>query len=149
MENKIPDRLFVSNRDDYKRLLEKDSPLTGKENKHIFMIAMLIGFKEGRRVELPRGKKDLIRIEYLNDEEISVIKAIAVIEEGNLDVLLDKRKVYSIAEEYAACGIKLLKNKVFDGGYGSFIKKFESELIDEFKKFEEELCLWIIKKRYF
>lgn len=139
MKNNIPDRLYVSNKDDYKRIQERDSPLAQKENKYIFMMAMVIGYKEGSRVNLPKGKEEWVRTEYLNSDEKSVIKAIAVAEEGSLDVLLDKKKVYSIAEEYAAGGIKLLKNSIFSGGYGSFIKKLESELVDEFKKFEKEL----------
>ena len=140
MENKGPDRLNIrrSDRKDYARLLEKDSPFAGKENKDLFIMAMVVGFREGARVELDR-KEGFIRIEYLNPNEESIIKAIAVAEEGGLDILLDKRKVYSIAEEYAAGGIKLLKDKVFSGGYGSYIKKLESELTEEYEKFEKDI----------
>lgn len=141
MDNKEPDRLYIkkSDFDDYKRLIEeKDSPLHGKDNKYLFMMAMCIGFHEGIKTELPVGnKKDYVRLEYLTDKERSIIKALAVAEEGNLDVLLDKKKVYSIAEQYAATGIKLLKDKVFSGGYGSFSKKLESELVDELKKIQK------------
>ncbi len=142
MENKMPDRLNIrkSDRKDYNRLLEKDSPFSGKENKDLFMMALIIGFHEETRVKLD-GKEGFFLLYHLNDKENSIIKAIAVAEEGDLNILLDKKKVYSIVEEYAAGGIKLLKDKVFSGGYGSYIKKLESELIDEFKKFEEELCL--------
>jgi dnd system-associated protein 4 len=134
-ENKAPDRLNIrkSDRGDYARLLEKDSPFVGKENKDLFMMAMMIGFREGSRSPLDK-KEGFVRIEYLNEKEKSIIKAIVVAEEGDLSVLANKGKVYSIAEEYAAGGIKLLKNKVFSGGYGSFIKKLESELVEEFEK---------------
>ena len=142
MENKAPDRLNIqkSNRKDYDRLLEKDSPFVGKENKDLFMMALIIGFHEETRVKLDR-KEGFFLLYHLNDKENSIIKAIAVVKEGDLNILLDKKKVYSIVEEYAAGGIKLLKDKVFSGGYGSYIKKLESDLIDEFKKFEEELYL--------
>lgn len=138
-KNKEPDRLYIrkSDFDDYKRLIEeKDSPLHGKDNKYLFMMAMCIGLHEGRRTDLD-NKKDYVRLEYLTDKEKSIIKALAVAEEGNLDVLLDKKKVYSIAEQYAATGIKLLKDMIFSGGYGSFSKKLESELVDEFKKIQK------------
>lgn len=98
---------------------------------------MIAGFREGSRIELDK-KEGFVRIEYLTLREKSIIKAIAVAEEGDLNVLLDKNKVYSIAEEYAAGGIKLLKNKVFSGDYGSYIKKLESELVEEFEKIENE-----------
>ena len=54
MENKTPDRLNIrkSDRKDYNRLLEKDSPFSGKENKDLFMMALIIGFHEETRVKL-------------------------------------------------------------------------------------------------
>jgi len=139
MENKMPDRLNIrkSDRKDYDRLLEKDSPFAGKENKDLFMMALIIGFHEETRVKLD-GKEGFFLLYHLNDKENSIIKAIAVAEEGDLNILLDKKKVYSIVEEYAAGGIKLLKDKVFSGGYGSYIKKLESELIDEFERIKSK-----------
>jgi len=151
MENKAPDRLNIrkSDRKDYDRLLEKDSPFAGKENKDLFMMALIIGFHEETRVKLDR-KEGFILLYHLNDKENSIIKAITVGEEGDLNILLDKKKVYSIAEEYAAGGIKLLKDKVFSGGYGSYIKKLESELIDEFEriKSKRDSNLWNCIRRY-
>lgn len=139
MVNKEPDRLYIrkSDRKDYDRLLEKDSPLVGKENKDLFMMALITGFHEGNRVKLDK-REGFFLLYHLNDEENSIIKAIAVAEEGDLNILLDKKKVYSIAEEYATSGIKLLRDKVFSGEYGSYIKKLESELIDEFERIKDK-----------
>lgn len=134
MEHKILDRLFVNKRDDFKRLLEKDSPLVGYDYKHIFMLALTICFVEGRRIKLESRKEELTRIEYLDEKEKSIIKAIAVAETGELNVLLDKKKIYSIAEEYAAGGIKLLAQKVFSGEYGSYIKRLGNELEERLKE---------------
>ena len=151
MVNKEPDRLYIrkSDRKDYDRLLEKDSPLVGKENKDLFMMALITGFHEGTRVKLDK-REGFFLLYHLNDEENSIIKAIAVTEEGDLNILLDKKKVYSIAEEYAAGGIKLLRDKVFSGEYGSYIKKLESELIDEFERIKDKrgVNLWRGIKRY-
>jgi len=139
MVNKEPDRLYIrkSDRKDYDRLLEKDSPLVGKENKDLFTMALITGFHEGTRVKLDK-REGFFLLYHLNDEENSIIKAIAVAEEGDLNILLDKKKVYSIAEEYAAGGIKLLRDKIFSGEYGSYIKKLESELIDEFERIKSK-----------
>jgi hypothetical protein len=139
MVNKEPDRLYIrkSDRKDYDRLLEKDSPLVGKENKDLFTMALITGFHEGTRLKLDK-REGFFLLYHLNDEENSIIKAIAVAEEGDLNILLDKKKVYSIAEEYAAGGIKLLRDKVFSGEYGSYIKKLESELIDEFERIKSK-----------
>jgi len=139
MVNKEPDRLYIrkSDRKDYDRLLEKDSPLVGKENKDLFMMALITGFHEGTRIKLDK-REGFFFLYHLNDDENSIIKAIAVAEEGDLNILLDKKKVYSIAEEYTAGGIKLLRDKVFSGEYGSYIKKLESELIDEFERIKDK-----------
>ena len=126
-----------ADKDDYKRLMEKDSPFAGKDDKDLFLMAMIMGFSERSRTPLDRQKDSFVRIEYLKEREKSIITAIAVADEGDLSVLADKRKVYSIAEEYAAGGIKLLKEKVL-GGYGSFIKKLESELVEGFEKIKKE-----------
>ncbi len=140
MISKEPDRLYIrkSDRKDYDRLLEKDSPFVGKENKDLFMMALITGFHEGTRVKLDK-REGFFLLYHLNDKENSIIKAIAVAKEGDLNILLDKKKIYSIAEEYATSGIKLLKDKVFSGGYGSYIKKLESELIDEFERIKYKI----------
>ena len=69
MEQKILDRLYVNKRSEFKRLLEKDSPLVSYDYKYLFMLALTIGFVEGRRVELGSKKEELTRIEYLDNKE--------------------------------------------------------------------------------
>jgi len=132
---KIPDRLHIkkSYEKDFKDLLEKDSPLSKKGNKHIFIMGMVMGFYNVSRVPLDK-KEQFVRIEYLNDDDKSLIKAIAINEENDLNILLDEERVYSIAEEYASGGIKYLKEMVLIKEYGSFIKKFETYLLDKFNK---------------
>jgi hypothetical protein len=70
----------------------------------------------------------------LTDEERTLIKAIAIATEGDLNVLLDEQRVYSIAEEYATGGISLLKARVLSGGYGSYVKKLENDLLRTYEK---------------
>lgn len=96
-------------------------------------MSMLMGFKEGGTLELDQ-KEGYVRTEYLNDEEQALIKTIAVANEGTLNVLIDKKKVYDIAEQYAAYGIRLLHDTVLSGEYGTYAKKLESELLQIFKE---------------
>jgi len=135
IEEKRVDRIHVDKRDfeDFNRLKGKDSPFTGSQNKEIFLAAMMVGYHEGGRVEL-KNKEGYFREEYLTDEERALIKAIAVSTEGDLNVLLDEQKVYSIAEEYATGGIQFLKAKALGGEYGSYAKKLESEMLRTFEK---------------
>lgn len=146
MEQKILDRLYVNKRDDFKRLVERDSPLAGYDYKYIFMLTLTMGFVEGRRIELEARKEELTRIEYLSDKEKSIIKAIAVATTGELKVLLDKKKIYTIAEEYAASGITLLTQKVFSGEYGSYIKRLGNELEEKFKEIKGKVGYGSIEK---
>lgn len=138
-KHKNPTRLNInkSDRKKYDKLLGKKSVFAGKDNKDIFMMAMVIGYSRGVKTDLTR-KEGYVRFEYLKDRDKSIIKSIAVADTGTLNVLLDKRNVYSIAEKYAAGGIKLLVDMIFGSGYGSFKKKLESELIEEFEKIMEK-----------
>lgn len=134
-EKKKVDRIYVDKKDiaDFNRLKERDSPFTNCQSKEVWLAAMVVGFNEGGRIPL-KNKEGYVRLEYFNDEEKTLIKSIAVTTEGNLNVLLDEQKIYSIAEEYATGGIAILKAKVFSGEYGSYIKKLESELLRKFKE---------------
>jgi len=140
MESKAPDRLYCrkSDREIYD-LLKKEEPFKRKDLIHIFMMALSAGYMEKNRVKLDT-KVGLILLYHVPREVKSIMKAIAIAEEdGNLNVLLDEGKVYSIAEEYATGGIKILKNKVLSGDFGSYIKKLEAELIDKYEKNKKSL----------
>lgn len=134
-EEKKVDRFYVDKRDlsDFNRLKEKDTPFAGSQNKDVFLAAMVVGYYEGARVPL-KTKEGYFMKSYLKDEELALINAIAVAEEESLNVLLESQKVFSIAEEYAAGGIQLLKEKVFGGEYGSYAKKLESDLLRTYEK---------------
>lgn len=131
-EKKPPriDRLFVDKRDfdDFNRLKEKDTPFAGVHDHEIFIAAMVTGYREGCKIEL-KNRKEFFHEKDLTKEENALINAVAVAEGGGLNILLDKQKIYSIAEQYATGGISLLKAKVLSGEYGSYAKKLESDLL--------------------
>jgi hypothetical protein len=134
--SKEPKIVFIrrSDKEDFKLLLD-NKPFSDKENKYVFLISMLIGFKNGLKNEIKdRDPSGFFRTETLNDKEKSLIKTIAIADQNDLLVLKDKKKVYRIAEEYAAGGIKILKDKVFSSDYADFTKRFEKELSDIIKK---------------
>ncbi|MBU4502296.1 MAG: hypothetical protein KKA79_06875 [Nanoarchaeota archaeon] len=138
MKSKSPDRLSCRKGDrEIYDLLKKEELLKGKPLIDIFMMALTTGYKEKHRVKLDT-KDGLILLYHVPTKLKSIMKAIAIAEEeADLNVLLDEAKVYSIAEEYAAGGIKILKTKVLGGEFGSYIKKLESELVDEFEKIKK------------
>jgi len=132
---KGPDRFYINKEDrkDYESLLDRDSPFKDKENKDLFIMAMAVGYAEGSKTRLKK-REGFFRESYLDVRERAIISALAVAEKGNLNVLLDKSEVFSIAEGYAAGGIRLLKDKVFSGEYGSYARKLETELVETFNK---------------
>jgi len=136
MERRSPDRVFVRKDDieDFKLLLqEKDSPFFKRDNKAVFLMAMIWGFHSSHKMELDK-KEGYVRTEYFSPDEQSLIKAIAISAEGDLKVLLDKQKVYSIAEQYAAGGIKYLKEEAFESRHGTFAKRLEALLLETYEK---------------
>lgn len=134
------DRLFVDKKDfdDFNRLKEKDTPFAGVHNHEIFIAAMVTGYREGVKIEL-KNRKEFFFEKDLTQEESALVKAVAVADQGGLGVLLDKQKIYSIAEQYATGGISLLKAKVMSGEYGSYAKKLESDLLRAHAQIVENL----------
>ncbi len=138
MKEKGPDRLFCNEKDKliYDELKNESGPFKGKDLIDIFMMAMAIGFQNNNRIKLTK-KKDIILFKSFEGNEekpMTLIKAIAINTTGSLDVLLDKASLFSIAEEYATGGIRLLRDKVINGGHGSYIKQLEHELVQLVEK---------------
>ena len=98
---------------------------------------MATGFYNETKIELGERKFGFVRIEYFNRKEKAIIYAVAIHDTETIEVLHNKRKVYSIAEEYATGGIKLLKDKAIGvDEFGSYFKRLEAELLEEIKKLD-------------
>ncbi|MGA2682031.1 MAG: RNA-binding domain-containing protein [Candidatus Bathyarchaeia archaeon] len=139
-ERKKPDRFYVEKKDreDWNRLKDKDSPFAGADNKDVFIAAMMTGYFEKAEFEL-KTKDGYFFADNLKPQEEAIVKAIAVSKTGSLNVLLDTERVYEIAEQYATGGLKILKNKVFSGEYGSYSKKLEAELLRQYTKITQNV----------
>lgn len=137
MSKKVPAILFIRKEDvdKYKILKqERSSFLCGQESKELFIMAMIYGFLNNNKCKNLGTKKDFIREEYLTDDYRTLMKAIAIKETGGLEVLLDPKKVHSIAEGYAAGGIDLLKKDVLGKKHGSYAARFEELLVELYEK---------------
>lgn len=133
----IVDRFHVEKKDfdTFNSLKDLGSPFYKASNKEIFLAAMLTGYHEKCRIPLKTREgyfheKDL-------KEDTPLVLAIAIAEENKIEVVLDKQKMYSIAEEYATGGIAFLKEKISSGEYGSYAKKLESELLRSYEAIKE------------
>lgn len=83
--------------------------------KNVFMLAIFIGYQQDKRIPLT-NKVDIFSWDVLsNDEESkSLVYALALAEEGDIEILTDKGKILDIAEEYANAGIIEIKEKIAD-----------------------------------
>lgn len=137
MESKEPTILYCRKGEKklYERIKEEEDLFRDADLKDIFIMAMVKGFLEGKRNKLDKRESGgLIRSSYLDDIDKSIIKSIVVAVEGRLDILLDKKRVYSIAEEFASGGIKLLANEIASGEFGSYKNRLGLKLYEEAKK---------------
>lgn len=113
----------------YNEILESSQLKKGRLlNKEVFLLAAVLGFKKGQRIHIKGDKESYFRVETLKEGDIALMDAIAIKETENLDIINNKKEVFTIIEEYAHAGIQILKDMVFDKDSGSFIKKFEADL---------------------
>jgi hypothetical protein len=112
-----PDRLYIVEADRearYDKIRGRGSPMYGQPTKVVFLLAMLKGRALNRFPELGPKRDGLVRSSYLQPRDKALIYAVAVAHTGSLDVLMDKKKTFEIAERYAAGGIQPLMEEVFD-----------------------------------
>jgi hypothetical protein len=126
--------LDAKNHEKFKELVESDlaralSPFYKKTMKDVFMYALGIGFFDHKRLKLQK-KIGTIPLRTLGPSDIALIKAIAVVEKGSLDVLHGEniKEVFEIAEEYANGGITTLYDMVFGDEPGDVDKRMEQHL---------------------
>ena len=96
----------------YKDLSEgKDAPFTTM--KDVFLMAAVIGHNKRRRKQLGSSRERPFRWSQLQtDTDVPLIRALAIAEEGDIEILSDMDRILTIAEEYANEGIVDLEAQV-------------------------------------
>ena len=126
----VRDRLYIeeSKKGKYE-YLKKEDIFKDKSNKDLFLLAMVIGFKNNLRKELKR-KNGFVRTEYLNEDDIALIDALGLEETDNTEFLLDQEKIFEIAEEFANTGIDFLMDQICGSDFSSIERRFEKLVIE-------------------
>lgn len=99
------------------RTLTEDSDMQQspfKTMKDVFMLAACWGYRRETRRALPSGYKNTIRKEVFTDNDFTLLKAIAIADTSDVEVLLQTSDILTIAEEYAHAGIYDLKAHLLD-----------------------------------
>lgn len=77
--------------------------------KDVFMWAVVLGYQSGERRPLEGKKVTIFRWAQLSQQvDIPLLKALAIAETNDVEILMDQDAILSIAEEYANRGIQKL-----------------------------------------
>lgn len=112
----------------YQELSEdSDSPFEGIQKKDLFIFAMGYGFDQGLRKPIDDSTRALFNIDSLTEDQHWAIRAVAVHEEEDHEILRDRTEVYEIAREYANGGMDQL-HSVYTRP-GDFFGELSSDII--------------------
>lgn len=83
--------------------------------KNVFMWAVALGVKNSSRLPLSGPKTQIFHWDQFSQElDVPVLKALAVAETEEVEILLREDQMLRIAEEYANVGIRVMKEELFD-----------------------------------
>jgi len=83
--------------------------------KDLFMFAACMGFQNGRRTKPRKGNNGgEVPSKVFTEDDLAILKAIAIAETGDVEVLNRFGEVLAIAEEYANAGIYEVKSSLLD-----------------------------------
>ena len=128
---------FSIDRND-RKLYDEIKLFKKKENKEKFLFAMAYGYMNNVKFPI-KSKEGYILNKYLIPEDEALIYSLAIKDFKCPEVLLDLQDVYTIAEEYAHAGLKLLYDEsTTDVEHGSFNVKLEKEIFERIKEIENK-----------
>ena len=83
--------------------------------KNVFMLAVFIGYQQGTQISL-KSKVDIFSWDILSrdEENVSLLRAVALASTDDVEVLADQGRIIDIAEEYANAGIITIKENIAD-----------------------------------
>src|ERR1035437_2895956 len=129
----IRDRLFID-KDDRKLYdkLDDEALFKKKSKREQFLFAMSVGFKNSVKVSF-ESRDGLFHAADLKPADEALIKAIALMaSDNNFEILSNKDELFTIAEQYAHGGIRILIDKIEAMSYGSYEVPYEKDLVDAF-----------------
>lgn len=83
--------------------------------KNIFMLSTFIGYNEKKRIPLGKDKEMIFAwARFSPEEDVPLLRALALSETEDIEVLTDQDRILTIAEEYANGGIIEIQKQVED-----------------------------------
>lgn len=103
--------------DIYKRLTEGNDPVDVpfQTMKDVFMWAASLGYQRGKRKPIRGNRRTIFRwAQFSPQTDIPLIKAMAIADSGDVDVLMSQEDVLAAVEEYANAGILSVKSSLLN-----------------------------------
>ncbi len=103
--------------DIYKQLTEGNDIVNApfRTMKDVFMWAAVLGYRNGERRPITGKKVTIFRwAQFSSQIDTPLLKALAIADNGNVDVLISQDEILAIAEGYANAGIHELRVSVLD-----------------------------------
>jgi dnd system-associated protein 4 len=99
----------------YKQLTEGNDPVSVpfRTMKDVFMWAAMLGYRKGGRRSLTGKRTVIFRwTQFIEQVDIPLLKALAIVDSEDVNVIANQNEILSIAEEYANAGIHELRASV-------------------------------------
>ncbi len=122
---------------DLEEYLERMTGASSISNTDLFMLCLAVGFEMKKIRPIPPRKSDAVRISYLKDAHLAIMKSVALSHTKDHMILLNEDLFYDIVEQYAAGGLEILaveiKNQI---NFQAFlIKMLHESLKNQFAEF--------------
>ena len=116
-----------SNQSKVNELEESNELLKGKSHKEIFILSLVLGFKNkvSKKMNTPYG---LINCSSFSSRDCWLVAAIGFKEKG-LSIFNDPLELRKLAEGYANAGFDILQKKLYEEKPGNVLNHLESEII--------------------
>jgi dnd system-associated protein 4 len=129
-------RIEEDNHSYYEELTaEKRSPFHEAEYKDLFIFAMAYGYRHGNRVPLEGETRALVNVGSLTDRQQWIVKAVAIKEVENGQILTDNSQIYDIAYQYGNGGIEELYGLFKRPGDG--LRELSNEIIEQYQDLKD------------
>lgn len=93
---------------------EKEKYPPFREMKYLFMLAAFIGYHQERWIPLGTNSRNIFARTVLKEDDLSLLRALALARTGDPEVLTNEKEIQKIAEGYANGGITVIKEQVED-----------------------------------
>jgi hypothetical protein len=101
---------------DLQEYLERMTGANSVTNTELFMLCLAVGFEMNKTRPVPPKKSDAVRISYLKEPHLAIMKSVALTHSQDHMILMNEDQIYDVVEQYAAGGLEILavemKNQV-------------------------------------